>query len=108
MKLLIIDDSVDALEVAKVRLARENLDIVCAEGGAAGLEMARREKPDLILLDLEMPDMSRLRRVPRAEGRRGSVHDPRPLPHRLGHGRRQGSRLGPGRGGLYHQAVRRL
>ena len=58
MKLLIIDDSPDALQVAKVRLAKENLDIVCAEGGISGLEMARLEKPDLILLDLEMPDMS--------------------------------------------------
>jgi diguanylate cyclase (GGDEF)-like protein len=58
MKLLIIDDNLDALEVAKTRLAKENLDILCAEGGIQGLEMARREKPDLILLDLEMPDMS--------------------------------------------------
>ena len=58
MKVLIIDDSPDALQVAKARLAKENLDIVCAEGGIAGLEMARLEKPDLILLDLEMPDMS--------------------------------------------------
>jgi diguanylate cyclase (GGDEF)-like protein len=55
---LIIDDNVDALEVAKTRLSKENLDIVCAEGGISGLDMARREKPDLILLDLEMPDMS--------------------------------------------------
>ena len=58
MKLLIIDDSPDALAVAKIRLAKENLDILCAEGGAAGLEVARRDKPDLILLDLDMPDMS--------------------------------------------------
>ena len=58
MKLLIIDDNVDALEVAKTRLAKENLDIHCADGGIPGLEMARHEKPDLILLDLEMPDMS--------------------------------------------------
>jgi two-component system, cell cycle response regulator len=57
MKLLIIDDSVDALEVAKARLAKENLNVTCAEGGIAGLDRARREKPDLILLDLEMPDM---------------------------------------------------
>jgi two-component system, cell cycle response regulator len=57
MKLLIIDDNVDALEVAKARLAKENLNIFCAEGGIAGLEVAQREKPDLILLDLEMPDL---------------------------------------------------
>ncbi len=58
MKILIIDDSADALDVAKTRLAKECLDILCAEGGVAGLEVARRENPDLILLDLDMPDMS--------------------------------------------------
>ena len=57
MKLLIIDDNVDALEVAKTRLAKENLNVLCADGGIPGLEMARGEKPDVILLDLDMPDM---------------------------------------------------
>ncbi len=58
MKVLIIDDSPDALQVAKVRLAKEQLEVVCADGGVAGLEAARREHPDLILLDVDMPDMS--------------------------------------------------
>ncbi len=39
-------------------MAKESLDVFCAEGGVPGLELARREKPDLILLDLEMPEMS--------------------------------------------------
>ena len=58
MKILIIDDNQDALDVAKTRLARECPDIVCADGGVTGLEAARRERPDLILLDLDMPDLS--------------------------------------------------
>jgi PleD family two-component response regulator len=58
MKLLIIDDDPAALEIAKVRLAKEPVDIACAEGGVIGLQMARRENPDLILLDVDMPDMS--------------------------------------------------
>lgn len=58
IKLLIIDDSPDALEVAKARLAKEDLNILCAENGTTGLAIARREQPDLILLDLEMPDIS--------------------------------------------------
>jgi two-component system, cell cycle response regulator len=59
-KVLIIDDSLDALEITKFRLARESLEILCAEGGIQGVETARLQKPDLILLDLEMPDMSGL------------------------------------------------
>lgn len=58
MKILIIDDNPDALDVARTRLAKERVDISCADGGAAGLEAARHEKPDLILLDLDMPDIS--------------------------------------------------
>lgn len=57
MKILIIDDNPDALEVAKTRLVKECPDIICAEGGIPGLDAARRENPDLILLDLDMPDM---------------------------------------------------
>ncbi len=58
MKVLIIDDSVDALDVARLRLSKEGLDIVCADGGGAGLAAACQEKPDLILLDIDMPDIS--------------------------------------------------
>jgi diguanylate cyclase (GGDEF)-like protein len=57
MKILIIDDDRDALAMASCRLAKEGAEIVCAEGGIAGLEAAEREKPDLILLDIDMPDM---------------------------------------------------
>jgi diguanylate cyclase (GGDEF)-like protein len=39
-------------------LAKEGLGILSAASGKAGLEIARRDKPDLILLDVDMPDMS--------------------------------------------------
>jgi len=39
-------------------LAREDVDIICADGGEAGLEAARSVRPDLILLDVDMPDIS--------------------------------------------------
>ena len=59
MKVLIIDDSPEAIAVAKVRLAKEdNLIVLCAEGGSRGLEMLRTERPDLVLLDVDMPDIS--------------------------------------------------
>jgi diguanylate cyclase (GGDEF)-like protein len=58
MKILIIDDNPDALVIAEKRLAKECANIVCADGGKIGLEMAKREMPDLILLDIDMPDMS--------------------------------------------------
>jgi diguanylate cyclase (GGDEF)-like protein len=59
MKVLIVDDSPEAIAVAKARLAKEdNLTILCAEGGRRGLEMLKTERPDLVLLDVDMPDIS--------------------------------------------------
>ena len=58
MKVLIVDDSPDALAVAKVCLLKEGLEVICADGGKTGLHTARSEKPDLILLDANMPDIS--------------------------------------------------
>lgn len=58
MKILIIDDSTDALAVARTRLANEGHEILCACGGKEGLEAAERESPDLILLDVDMPDLN--------------------------------------------------
>lgn len=58
MKVLVVDDNPMWLEVAKVHLAEEHVDVICANGGEEGLEAARRERPDLILLDIGMADIS--------------------------------------------------
>ena len=58
MKVLIVDDCSFALENAKVCLSKENLNIITASTGEEGLKLAEREKPDLILLDVNMPKMS--------------------------------------------------
>ena len=58
MKLLIVDDNPKIMAIAKVHLKKEHLDVICVEDGKRGLESARLEKPDLILLDVDMPDMS--------------------------------------------------
>ena len=58
MKVLIVDDSPDSLALVRARLATENLELVTADCGTAGLEMAKNENPDLILLDVDMPDIS--------------------------------------------------
>ncbi|MHB8954964.1 MAG: diguanylate cyclase [Pirellulaceae bacterium] len=57
-RLLLVDDDVDLLALARARLADDQIEICCAICGSAGLEAARTQKPDLILLDLDMPDMT--------------------------------------------------
>ena len=58
MKVLVVDDSPDALAVAKARLAKEGLEVICADCGNVGMQAARDHIPDLILLDVDMPDIS--------------------------------------------------
>lgn len=58
MKVLIVDDSKEALAIAEARLAKDDLEIICADSGQEGLEAASREKPSLILLDVDMPGLS--------------------------------------------------
>jgi signal transduction histidine kinase/CheY-like chemotaxis protein/HAMP domain-containing protein len=56
--ILVIDDDPKSVEVLAAYLAEPGYRTLRAHGGRAGLDMARREKPDLILLDLMMPEVS--------------------------------------------------
>jgi two-component system, cell cycle response regulator len=58
MKILVIDDNPDSLLIAKAHLKKECNEIICADGGKTGLDAAKKEMPDLILLDIDMPEMS--------------------------------------------------
>jgi len=58
MKVLIIDDDVDSLAIAKLRLKKDGYIIHSAGDGVEGIEKTRAENPDLILLDVQMPGMS--------------------------------------------------
>jgi two-component system phosphate regulon response regulator PhoB len=57
---LIIDDERDLLELVGANLSREGFEVLTAPDGAAGLELARRKAPNLIILDLMMPGMDGL------------------------------------------------
>ena len=54
--ILVIDDSPDIHTLVKVRLGKEEVIVHSAYDAATGLAMARELKPDLILLDVELPD----------------------------------------------------
>jgi twitching motility two-component system response regulator PilH len=58
------------------------MEVLEAADGAAGLEVARREQPDIVLLDVMMPDVGRLESRAAAGGRRGDGIDPDRLPDR--------------------------
>jgi len=59
-RILVIEDEADLREVMAYNLRREGFQVTPAADGEAGLHRARTEKPDLILLDLMLPDMDGL------------------------------------------------
>ena len=56
-KVLVIDDEPDVLLLCRVNLEHAGHTVLVAESGEAGLELATTERPDLIVLDLMMPNM---------------------------------------------------
>ncbi len=55
-KILIVDDDPDFVNAVKMILESKHYEVATAYGGTEGLEKARTEKPDLIVLDVMMPD----------------------------------------------------
>ena len=60
-KILIIEDEVDIADLVSLHLRREGFEAVQANDGITGLNLARTEAPDLILLDLMLPGMDGVR-----------------------------------------------
>ena len=54
-RILIVDDEVDLVELVKLRLEANGYEVMVAGDGQSGLDKARTEKPDLIVLDVMLP-----------------------------------------------------
>jgi two-component system cell cycle response regulator DivK len=57
MKILYVEDNDDNVYMLKNRLTRAGFTVVVATDGAQGVAMAQSERPDLILMDLTLPDI---------------------------------------------------
>lgn len=73
-RILIVDDDVDTLRLVGLMLQRQGYEIIAASNGTQGLARALEDRPNLILLDVMMPDMDgyevtkRLRKNPATAG----------------------------------------
>lgn len=56
-RVVCIEDEPEMIDLVRLILERKGFSVIGANGGIEGLEIVRREKPDLVLLDLMMPDM---------------------------------------------------
>ena len=56
-RILCIEDEAEMIDLTRLVLEREGFEVLGAVGGSQGLAIIKQEKPDLVLLDLMMPDM---------------------------------------------------
>ncbi|OQX56163.1 MAG: hypothetical protein B5M53_02890 [Candidatus Cloacimonas sp. 4484_209] len=56
-KILVVDDEQDILELISIILSEKDTVVYKAKDGLTAIDIARKEKPDLILLDVMMPEM---------------------------------------------------
>ncbi len=66
--ILLVDDDPQNIRLVKAMLKPFNMEILVADGGKAGIEVALKRKPDLIILDLMMPDIDGFEVVSRLRG----------------------------------------
>ena len=57
-RILIVEDERQMVEMMKMRLEANDYEVLAAYDGQEGLDMAKKEKPDLIILDLMLPKMN--------------------------------------------------
>ena len=57
IKILLVDDEPDILEIVSYNLTAEGYKVFTAENGVQGVRKAKKEKPQLIILDVMMPEM---------------------------------------------------
>lgn len=56
-KILVVDDEQDLLDLIEYNLKKEGFDVLRAENGEEGIEIAKAHNPDLVLMDIMMPKM---------------------------------------------------
>jgi pilus assembly protein CpaE len=75
-KILIIDDDIDTLKLVGLMLERQGYDISVASNGSIGITKANSDHPELILLDVMMPDMDGYEVTRRIRGDPSLAHIP--------------------------------
>lgn len=67
-KVLLVEDNDMNRDMLSRRLARRGFDVVCAVDGQQGIELARSDRPDIILMDLSLPVMDGWEATRRVKG----------------------------------------
>ena len=76
MKILYVEDNDDNVYMLRNRLARAGFTVVIATNGVQGVAMAASEHPDLIIMDLTLPDMDGWEATQRIKADPATTHIP--------------------------------
>ena len=58
IKILVVDDEPDVVEILRYNLTKSGYDVISAHSGFRALEQAKAELPDLIIMDIRMPELN--------------------------------------------------
>ena len=70
MRILVVDDEPDAIELIRFNLKASGYEVLTAEDGEEALAKARKFSPDMILLDVMLPEIDGLKSVKFFDGTR--------------------------------------
>ena len=59
--ILLVEDDAVLCETLRYNLEREGYDTLATDNGASGLQLARSSRPDLVILDVMLPDLDGFR-----------------------------------------------
>ncbi|MDA0987508.1 MAG: response regulator, partial [Bacteroidetes bacterium] len=76
IKVLLIDDDKSITDLLSVILEAEGCDVIVSHEGKTGLELAKNEQPNLIILDLTMPEMSGFKVAHELKKQQSTMHIP--------------------------------
>ncbi len=75
-RILYVEDNFQNKRLVRKMLAARGYEVIEAEDGLTGVEMALRERPDLILMDISLPGIDGVEATQRIKGLEGTQHIP--------------------------------